>query len=164
MKIIPLTKSKQALVDDEDYECVAAHRWYYHSQGYAASGWKVNGKTIHVLLHRFVLQASEQDYVDHRNGDRLDCQKSNLRTCTQSQNMQNLRAFRSGSSQFKGVSWYRRDGRWRAYIKVNGKERHLGYFADELAAARAYDRAAAEHFGEFACLNFPSGQYFRQAD
>lgn len=154
MKRIPLTKGKTAIVDDDDYARVAVHRWYYQSVGYAASGWRVNGKTYQTTLHRFIVGAEPGQYVDHINGDKLDCRRSNLRICTQSQNMQNMRNFRSGTSKFKGVSWYKRDSKWRSEIKVNKVSIHLGYFDDEIEAAKAYDRAAIEHFGSFACPNF----------
>jgi len=58
------------------------------------------------------------------------------------------------SSKYKGVAWHKRRGKWQAYIKIGDKIRHLGVFTDELAAARAYDIAARQHFGEFARPNF----------
>jgi hypothetical protein len=60
------------------------------------------------------------------------------------------------SSQYRGVSWFKRDNKWAAYIKYDGKLHHLGLFEDEEKAARAYDRAAREHRGEKAQLNFPT--------
>jgi len=59
------------------------------------------------------------------------------------------------SSAFKGVSWDRVNRRWLVVISCNRKQRHVGRFDSEEAAARAYDAAAAELFGEFAYLNFP---------
>ena len=44
---------------------------------------------------------------------------------------------------------------WRATICVAGEKRLLGRFADPVDAAKAYDDAAREHFGPFACVNFP---------
>lgn len=48
------------------------------------------------------------------------------------------------------------DGRWQAQIQAESRHRHLGYFDSAEDAARAYDGAARELFGEFARLNFPS--------
>ena len=94
--------------------------------------------------------------TDHENGNGLDNQRANLRDTTQSQNCANRGKRRTGgTSRFKGVDLLP-SGRWRARIKVGRAERSLGTFADEAAAARAYDGAAAEAWGTFARLNFPA--------
>lgn len=101
--------------------------------------------------------------VDHINGDRLDNRRDNLRECTQAGNLQNARArVMHGSlpvqSPFKGVSGAK-GGKWRAYISAAGQRYiHLGTFDAPEEAARAYDAAAIEHFGEFARLNFPDAE------
>jgi hypothetical protein len=92
------------------------------------------------------------ELVDHEDGDGLNNQQYNLRPATISQNLRNGRA-QEVTSIYKGVGLHR--GRWRARIYVDGRRLSLGYFADEPAAGRAYDAAAREHFGVFACLNFP---------
>ena len=81
--------------------------------------------------------------------------RSNLRVCTRQETSHN-RAKRIGSSsQFKGVRHDKNCDKWRAGIWFNGQNLGLGTFGDEVGAARAYDRAAVECFGEFAYLNFP---------
>jgi hypothetical protein len=159
VKRIALTQGKEALVDDEDFERVACHKWSYRNRdGYASS----HGPSLHLpcgkrrpatLLHRFITMAPPDALVDHRNRDRLDCRRQNLRLCNKSQNNANS-AKRSRSSRFKGVHWDRDRGKWFAQIKVNNKAHALGRYADEEQAARAYDAAAIYHFGEFARTNF----------
>lgn len=61
---------------------------------------------------------------------------------------------RARTSRYKGV-YLQTDGKWRAQICVNYRKLNLGSYATEIAAARVYDAAALEHFGEFARLNFP---------
>lgn len=91
--------------------------------------------------------------LDHANGNPLDDRIENLRKCSRSENNQNRRA--GGVSQYIGVSWHGRVKKWRATIKIGQVPKHLGYFKDEVAAARAYDSAAKAHHGQFARPNFP---------
>lgn len=84
---------------------------------------------------------------------------SNLRQATSTDNGRNKRSLHGSTSRFVGVGWYRQTSRWRAYITLDhatANAIHLGYFNTEEEAARARDRAALEHFGDFAHLNFPT--------
>jgi hypothetical protein len=88
--------------------------------------------------------------VDHINGDTTDNRLSNLRLCTQQQNMWNQRLRRNSSTGFKGVSKDKVSGRFRAVIGHNRKRFYLGTFDTAEAAHEAYKAAAIKHFGEFA--------------
>lgn len=104
-------------------------------------------------LHRYIMGLRKGDgrYVDHHNHDGLDNRRENLRLATPVQNIANARR--------RGLVGVRRSrsGRWTARIKIgDGRERHLGTFDTPEDAARAYDRAAVEAFGEFALPNFPA--------
>jgi hypothetical protein len=59
------------------------------------------------------------------------------------------------SSRYKGVCWHKYDKKFYAAIKLDGKSKFLGSFASERDAAKRYDAAAREHFGDFAGCNFP---------
>jgi hypothetical protein len=148
-----------ALVDDEDYDLVIGYRWNVFEQErpsgsrslYAVSGsvW-FSGKQSHVYMHKLI---TGWPLTDHRDHNGLNNQRSNLRQVSGTQNQWNRRP--AGSRLYKGTCWLPKEGRWRARITVNGQDRYLGRFASEAEAALAYDRAAAEAFGEFAYLNFP---------
>lgn len=105
-------------------------------------------------MHRLIIGAEKGQLVDHRDLDGLNNQRSNLRVCGSAQNALN-RVKQKGafSSQFKGVS--KREGQdvWRAAINIAGRRIRLGNFKIEIEAARAYDKAAVEHHGEFANIN-----------
>ncbi len=157
MKEIPLTKGQVALVDDEDYEALAKFKWHAHkfSQTWCAAR-NVRGddgvKRI-VLMHRVIMGAPPGADVDHRNHNGCDNRRENLRVCTRQQNLRNQRKRAGKSSRLKGVSLCGQTGRWAAALKVGTKKVWLGRFKTEADAGAAYDRAAREHFGEFACLN-----------
>lgn len=94
--------------------------------------------------------------VDHINGNGQDNRACNLRLADHSQNLANRGRNANNTSGFKGVYWHRRARKWMAQIVVRGKVLYLGLHPDRYAAARAYDRAAIEHFGPFAARNFPA--------
>lgn len=138
-----------ALVDDEDYERIAAHKWHCRADRYVVR-WNEN-HSGRIRLHREVLGFPDARFIDHANGDPLDNRRANLRICTAADNARNSKAV--AGKLIKGVQLI--NGRWRARIRINGHLTHIGSFTREWEAALAYDRAAREHFGEFACLNFP---------
>ena len=113
------------------------------------------GRTTSQLLHRFILNVTDPEIdVDHQDHNGLNCQRSNLRKCVRGENDGNRRKTR-GRSQYRGVSWSKGKGMWRACITIDVRTVHLGYFADEVKAAQAYDDAARIRFGVFAKCNFP---------
>jgi AP2 domain-containing protein/HNH endonuclease len=159
MKEISLPQGKVALVDDEDYErlarmCWAAKRRPNRNVWYAqCDGGPLKGRR----MHRILLNFPPYD-IDHKDGDGLNNQKSNLRPATNQQNQRNARLRKDNTTGFKGVK-RRAKGRWGAVIRHNGRDLSLGSFATIEEAARAYDRKALEFGGEFARLNFPKEQY-----
>lgn len=125
---------------------------------YAHSSIKRNRITTGISLHRLITLAPRGVQVDHRDGDGLNNQLSNLRFATSQQNQCNQRKQLGTSSRFKGVVWHKGGNKWMAQTKVFGRRMYLGLHETEEDAARAYDRAALEYFGEFARLNFPQEQ------
>ncbi len=90
------------------------------------------------------------DEVDHENTVRSDNRWDNLRAATRGQNRANCGAYKNNTSGLKGVSFYKRTGKWKAQIQASGKKTFLGYFLTKEAAHQAYAHAANEYFGEFA--------------
>jgi len=93
--------------------------------------------------------------LDHINGVKDDNKIENLRPATSKENNRNRRSVKSSSSKYKGVGWSKEKQKWKSYIKHNQVSKHLGYSTSEEEAARAYDKAARELFGDYARLNFP---------
>jgi hypothetical protein len=153
IRYIPLTQGKYAVIEAADYERAAMFSWHASNSGartYACSN--IGGRNV--SLHRFLMNPPAGMVVDHIDHDGLNDRRSNLRICTQRQNLYNSRP-KGRSSRFKGVCWDKARQRWVVYIRYGGRNRFIGQFADEIEAAKAYDRAAASLFGEYAYLNFP---------
>lgn len=156
MKIIPLTKGRVALVDDEDFELLNQWSWCINKDGqwpYAIRRQR-NAIPNTIVMHRLLMGFPQGMEIDHIDGNTLNNQKSNLRICSSRQNKQNRRMTTRNSSGYKGVFYaIHPHNRWRAVISINGKTKHLGHFLDPRMAAMSYDEAAIKHFGEFAKTN-----------
>jgi hypothetical protein len=159
---IPLTRGKFAIVDPEDYERLNEYRWHVTKNGntfYAKRNPRVGrkGKAPPIYMHRSIIEVPATLVIDHINFNGLDNRKANLRLATRTQNNRHIRRTRTpGTSKYKGVSWYTREKKWVVKIHADGKTHTVGYFTDEVQAAKAYDKAAKIHHAEFAALNFES--------
>ena len=159
IRLIPLTRGLNAIVDADDYERLTQRNWYAWPlrKGKAYYAMRKHSDNINkiVPLHRDVIHCPDELQVDHINRNTLDNRKANLRIVDRFQNARNRSRNSNNKSGFKGVCWNKNEERWVASIRVNWKLLFLGYFDLAEDAARAYDKAAIEHFGEFAVLNFP---------
>ncbi len=156
MKTIQLTRGYVALIDDHDFDRVAQFEWRAHVRPttvYATCSERKPGKRATILMHDFILGIKG---VDHKDANGLNNQRDNLRSANKSQNGANRRK-QAGTSRYKGVSWDKQSGKWRAQILKAGIKKSIGYFQDEEDAATAYNFSAEEAFGEFARLNTPEG-------
>jgi hypothetical protein len=148
MKRIPLTQGKFALVDDEDYESLSRHKWYYCRAAHARTGYAYRmlgprvGR-IQVRMHGVLLSAPPGMQIDHRNRDGLDNRRSNLRLVTSTGQILNRGLNKNNTSGVKGVTWDRSKAKWAARIGVRYRTRHLGYFEDKCDAIQARRSAEA---------------------
>lgn len=160
---IPLTRGQVAIVDDEDAD-LAELTWNasccdgkYYAAHKTPMVRRRPGRTE--LLHRLILaralgrELKKGELCDHIDRNPLNNTRSNLRVASFSENSRNRAATKRNTSGYKGVSWHKGCKRWQAGIHINGKFFFLGNFDTRAEAARAYDTAAKELFGEFAALN-----------
>jgi len=156
-RLIPLTKGKFAIVDKHNFEWLSKWKWHCtvdkRGKCYATRRFNINGKWISIRMHRLILNTPANFQIDHHNHNTLDNRENNLRIATQSQNQGN-RVKQKSSSKYKGVTWYKDTKKWKAQIAIKNHKTSLGYFNDEIEAAKAYDMKAKEVFGDFAKTNF----------
>lgn len=149
MRKIKLTKDKYALIDNEDYLELNQWKWSYLNGGYAV---RIKKEKM-IYMHRVIMNPPKNMDIDHKNGNKLDNRKSNLRIATRSQNFANKMS--KNRWGFKGVKKdnNKKERQFMARITCNYKEICLGYYLTPQEAAIAYNNAAVKYFGEFARLN-----------
>ena len=155
MKQIALTQGKFALVDDEDFEELNKYKWFYHKSGYAIRNIRLGVNLRSSLkMHRVIMETPYGKDTDHKDLNKLNNQKYNLRICNRSQNVMNSLPRSDNKSGYRGVYFHKITNKWAAQISnFNHKQIHLGVFLSPEEAARAYNEAAIKCYGEFARLN-----------
>lgn len=150
MKYIKLKNSKlKTMVDNDDYMKLSIWDWKIHN-GYIYRHNPKNQKQRTIYLHREIMGTPKGLCTDHKNGNKLDNRKKNLRICTYSQNNSNRGINKKlNKSGYKGVSWHIRYKKWKANIRVNNKMVFLGSFDDVKEAYKAYCKASVKYQGEF---------------
>jgi hypothetical protein len=118
-------------------------------------------KGVRLFTHQVVWLMFNDDLpdetIDHKNVDCSANEIENLRPATTTEQQGNKKVQSNNTTGYKGVSYSDTRNKtkpWRASITDQGKAVHLGYFATAETAAKAYDIAALEKFGNFALLNF----------
>ncbi len=162
MKLIPLTQGKFAKVSDCDYKFLMQWKWHYAKNkcdGYASRlSHGPHSERKRIFMHMIVAKRKglkNFQEVDHKNHDKLDCQRRNLRAATSTQNKGNIPLSPCNRSGYKGVS---RSGErwWQVHIcpDGDGKPKSLGQFPKtrkgKIQAAYTYTVAADKVFGKFA--------------
>ncbi len=162
MRNIRLSNGMIAIIDDEDFDALSIWSWHYKPSGLTGYAYRnaprgsAGPRTP--KMHQVVLAVRPGECVDHINGDGLDNRRGNLRVAVGNQNNANRKkSLKKASSRFKGVNWDPNRGKWLAYVRVNRKMKNLGRYILEEDAAKVYNAAAIEYFGEYAKLNEISG-------
>lgn len=119
-----------------------------HTKGYITIFFRYNGKPINIQAHQFIyyLATGIVDYgegfsLDHNNRIKDDNRISNLSIESDSNQTRNQDYYDNA----KGYFWDKRANKWRAYIRVDGKKIHLGYFIHEEDARQAYQEAKEKY-------------------
>ena len=134
-------------IDKEDVPLAMQYKWCL-TKGHVSTSDDKN-KTIY--LHRLVMRLENfnGEVIDHIDGNPLNNRKSNLRICTQHQNVLNHRVARNNTSGVTGVTWDRNRNKWASQIVYNGKNHHLGRYENIEDAINARIKAELKLFKEF---------------
>ena len=143
MEIVSKNETLECLIDEQDLPVVTAFgtSWTISRSGNyeyksVRTHKQIDGQKVLYKLPNLILPPPKGEVVDHINGDPLDNRKVNLRLIPTWGNQQNLaNLVRTNKSGYRGVSWYKPLGKWRAKVCVNKKHYHLGYFDNKEEAA-----------------------------
>jgi hypothetical protein len=156
MRRIQLTRGKEVIVDNQDYNYLMQWLWSYNSNGYAVRRCRTR-KQPYIYMHLAIGRRKGIRKPGHRNRNKLDNRRRNLRPATGSQQIINQALRRDNTSGYKGVfdmgRYSIRRKPWLAHIRYKRKRETIGYFRTKKEAARAYNKRALELFGPFAWLN-----------
>lgn len=150
-RLIPLGNGHYAICDEEDWPLLARYTWRLSE----TKNGKAYARCPEVgYMHRLLMNPGESEVVDHINACGLDNRRANLRVCSQSENLANIRksTTREMTSKHKGVSWNEGRQRWVARLVKDGKV-FQRYCTTEREAALTYNALAALHYGEYARPN-----------
>ncbi len=158
MKEMFLYGDVKEYVSNADFENIKHLKWSISRAGKTA--YVVHHRSTRkirlpkIYLHRMLLNAKKGEIVDHIDGDGLNNTRENLRIISHSENIRKMTKIRNlNSSGYKGVYWATRYGKWEVGIMKNYRKMYLGRFDSKHDAARAYNKAAVQLFGDFASLN-----------
>ena len=150
------TNNKEEFYFDlEDYDKIKDYTWHKDKDGYIVANCNVDGRNTTIKMHRLVVDVLDNNdvCVDHIRHINYDNRKSELRVVNNMQNSMNTKTSKNNTSGAKGVSWDKEKGKWEAYITVDGKRKHLGYFKEFEDAKKVRLKAEDEHFGEYSYNN-----------
>lgn len=159
MAEIQIASGHTVIIDDCDVSLVTDTKWRYYAK---CRKWYVVRPPLYgkykreQYLHRLIAVAASGQIVDHINGDTLDNRRENLRIVNVTQNARNRQKQKKPTaSRFKGVCFDKRHKSrpWLASIRTDHGRKHLGQFATEHEAAKAYDAASQEFHGAFGSRN-----------
>lgn len=148
----------EVVMDWEDYEPLIGCNMTISTNGYVMV-YQKESKGRYQLLHRVVMGVIAKGFyvmVDHKNTDKLNNRRVNLRLCNKSQNERNVKVRKDSSTRLKGVYHCESNkvNPFHAYIRVEGKKKHLGCFNTSEKAAKAHDKYVLENFKEFGRTNY----------
>lgn len=133
------------LIDRDDWDKIKYHSWYYSKRGYATS--RIDGKLV--TLHQYLLGQKGIE-IDHKDRNKLNNRRSNLRISQHYQNMGNVGLRSDNSSGYKGVRWLASRNLWESNITYKKKRYYIGKSKDPLSLAKKYAKKEIELRGDYA--------------
>lgn len=142
-------KMEEFWIDKDDVELCQQYCWSIKSNGYLQARDKSTGDVIYI--HRLIMRFPDSELynVDHKNHNKWDNRKCNLRIATRSENTMNSVTPSTNSSGVKGVIWHSSAEKWQASITIQGEKLYLGIYSNFEDAVKARKNAEVKYCGEY---------------
>lgn len=141
-------RPRYTLVDDDLYEDYSRLEWDWVPPNGSGSGYAAlvdpapGGRKTYQYMHRMIMKAKPHEVVQHKDGNHLNNQKSNLVITSKEKSMAERAVGKHSTTGYKGVTWDEPSGKWQAKITRKGQLYDLGRYAVMTEAAYAYWIAA----------------------
>ena len=159
-------KGEEFYFDLYDFEKIRKYCWWKHHTGYIATNViQDNGKHKIIYLHKVIMNCAfsgRSQLVDHINGNKEDCRKSNLRYATAQQNNQNHKLRSNNKSGYSGVQWNKSHKVWEVCISIDGKRKYVGVSKDYNEAIHLRQEAEKKYYGEW--VRDPNADVIKQEE
>jgi hypothetical protein len=144
------------IIDLDDTKKIGQIHWHINKNKY------VTNSKLKLYLHTYIMDKHiyNAHVVDHKNRNRLDCRKTNLRSATYKENGINKGKQSNNSSGYPGINWSKYHEKWRVRVKINGKEKFIGYYDNLEEAIAARQKAELEYYGEIIDRNLDMNTVF----
>jgi hypothetical protein len=143
------SKNEKFYFDKENFELISKYYWNINKDGYIYT--RDNGYII--FMHRLVMNAQNNEQIDHVKHELYDNRKNELRIVTQSQNNMNYEIRKDNTSGYRGIYWNKKFSKWHVQISKNKNRYHLGYYDDIIQAIQIRDQFEEKLFGEYSYKN-----------
>lgn len=143
------SNDNEIIIDSDCYDLVKDYCWFLHHTGYVYAREKYSDK--HIALHKLIMDDLDNNFiVDHKNGNKSDCRKSNLRYCSREENNSNRKLQKNNRYGVPGIVFHH--GVYEVYIGHNKERIYLGSSSNLEEAKQIRIKGTEKYHDEFAFL------------
>lgn len=156
-------KEHETIIDLDDLEKVSEieYRWHaawdkfmqsHYARATIYTGMDENGKSKSksLLLHRYIMDVSKDQVIDHINHNTLDNRKNNLRLTTISKNSRHREGVnKNNTTGYRNVCYSKTENKYIVQLQIDSKNTRLGVFDDVHEAGEFAKTMREKYYGKF---------------
>ena len=143
------SSNNEIIIDSDCYELVKNYCWSLHHTGYVYA--RAKNSDTHIALHKLIMNDLDNNFiVDHKNGNKSDCRKYNLRYCSREENNSNRRLQKNNKYGVPGIVFHH--GIYEVYIGHDNERIYLGSSSNLEEAKQIRIKGTEKYHDDFAFL------------